>query len=147
MATNPLVSQGTLNRLRGSIVYPNFPALNVTAPFLGREGIRLALQGQASTQINTMTGAVQSPEPYMAVTITLALLKTQNLSDVYKKQMETNALLGDCTVRPDTPTLSPYQFSNVSIADVPELSLAGDTPDYRITLTGYYNINSDLWNL
>ena len=37
---NNLVLQGVLNRLRGSVVVADAPELNVTAPFLGKAGIR-----------------------------------------------------------------------------------------------------------
>lgn len=46
MATNPLIPQGTLNRVRASVVWPSFPNLNVTASYLGRMGIRLSLDGE-----------------------------------------------------------------------------------------------------
>lgn len=144
---NPLVSQGTLNRLRASVIWPAFPALNVTAPYLGKEGIRLALEGEATTFINTMTGAVTSPEPYMMLGLTINLIKAQSLSDAYKAQMELSALLSDGTVRPDATPLSPYQIVNASIQSVRELNFSGDDAGYVVTIKGYYNINSALWNL
>src|ERR1700761_1481204 len=113
--SNPLISQGVLNRVQGSVTVTGNPALNVTASYLGREGIRLALEGEATRYINTMTGAVASPEVYMAIRCTVNLLKTQGLSDLYKSQMETNSLIGNITVRPDVNTgagLSPYDLTN-----------------------------------
>jgi hypothetical protein len=147
MATNPLVSQGTLNLLRGSVSWPNFPTLNVTSSFLGKAGIHLALDGEATTFIDTMTGAVTSPQPYQMITLTMHLLKTQGLSDAYKKQMETNALIGDGVVRPDVSTLSPYDVVNCSILTAHEMSFAGDDPHFVVVVRGYYMINSNLWNL
>ena len=38
---NPLVPQGLLNRVRGSVVFPAFSTLNVTAPYLAADGISL----------------------------------------------------------------------------------------------------------
>lgn len=144
---NPLISVGVLNRLKASVVWNDFPGLNVTASYLGREGIRIALEGEATTFINAMTSAVPSQEPYQLVSLTLHLLKTQTLSDQYKAQQETDAQLGDCTVRPDVSTgLSPYQLTNCSIQSVRELSLAGDDPVYAVTIKGTYNINSALWD-
>jgi hypothetical protein len=138
-----------LNRLRASIIVPLFPQLNITAPFLGREGIRLALEGEASTRINTMTGGVQSPEPYRPATITATLLKTQFLSNFWKEQEETNALLGDIYVRSDTSglpsDLDPYDFTNCAILGVRELDFSGGDAGYRIVVGGYYNINSALF--
>lgn len=144
---NPLVSVGVLNRLKGSVVWNDFSGLNVTASYLGREGIRLALEGEATTFINAMTSAVPSQEPYQLVSLTLHLLKTQSLSDQYKAQQESDAQLGDCTVRPDVSTgLTPYQLTNCSIQSVRELSFAGDDPVYAVTIKGTYNINAALWD-
>ena len=86
--TNPLVSQGSLNRLRASVVWPDNPTLNVTASYLGKEGVSLALDGEATTFINTLVGAVTSPEPYQMITLTIHLLKTQGLASLYKSQQE-----------------------------------------------------------
>lgn len=143
---NPLIVQGTLNRLRGSVVWNDFPQLNITAPFLGKEGIRLALEGESTVFLGTMTGAVTSPEPYMMVSLVLNLLKTQNLSDLYKKQMELLATIGDCTVRPDAATLSPYNLINMAIEGVRELSFNGEDAGYAVTCKGYYPVNSSLWD-
>lgn len=144
--SNPLVSQGSLNRLRASVVLPSFPELNVTAPFLGEEGIRLALEGEATTFINTMTGAVTSPEPYQLVSVTINLLKTQSLADSYKRKQETDARLGDIVVRPDTGILSPYQFINASIENVGELNFNGKVAGYAVNIKAYYPINSAAFN-
>lgn len=143
---NPLIQQGTLNRLRGSVTFNDNPSLNVVASNLGEEGIRLALDGPATTFINTLTGRVTSPEPYQPITLTLNLLKTQALADVYKRQQETNTLLGDATFRPDAATLSPYPLVNCGIAGVAEIVVTGKDPIYRVTIGGYYIINSQLWN-
>ena len=147
MATNPNVSQGTLNRLRASVIWNSFPPLNITAPFLGEEAIRLAFEGESTVFINTMTGAVTSPEPYLVVNLSAHLLKSQPLSDLYKQQMESSALLGDGTVRPDTTTLSPYPLVNCAIQNVRELNFNGKDAGYAVSIKGYYVINSALWNL
>lgn len=145
---NPLLSQGTLNRIVGSVIVPSFPVLNVTAPFLGKEGIRLALEGESTKYIPTMTGAVTSPEPYMMIRLTINLLKTQSLSALYKAQMETLALVGDIAVNPDvTLGLPPYDLTNCAIQDVRELNFSGEDAGFVVTLGGYYYINVALFNL
>ena len=145
---NPLIDQGVLNRIKASVVWSAFPALNVTAPFLDKEGIRLALDGDASTQHGTMTGVVQSPEPYLPVTLTINLLKTQALSDAYKTQAEDSVILGAGMVYPDVTTgLTPYQLNNMSIQNPGgDQSFAGDTPQYRVVLKGYWVVNNSLFN-
>jgi hypothetical protein len=145
MASNPLISVGSLNRLVASVSWQNFSALNVTASFLNREGIRLALDGEATRMLPAMAGAVTSPEPYQMATITINLLKTQSLANLYKKQMELSTLLGNCTVRPDTTVLMPYDFTNAAIEGVREQNYSGEDAGYVVTIRATYNINSALW--
>jgi len=143
---NQLVSQGTLNRLRGSVVITDHPTLNITAPFLGDGGIGLTLEGETTTMIPTLTGTATSPEPYQMCSLTVHLLKTQPLSDSYKKQMEVLALIGDITVRPDAKTLSPYPLKNCAINAVAPLSFNGKDAGFLVTIKGYYQINSSLFD-
>lgn len=146
MAGNPLVDQGTLNRLRGSAVWQDLPNLNITAPYLGKEGMRLALEGESTQFIETMTGAVTSPQPYMAVSLTLSLLRTQSLADLYKQRMELDARIGAGTIRSDSAFLGVYDLVNCSIQSVRELPFNGEDAGFNVTIKGYYNINSALWN-
>lgn len=142
---NPLVSQGTLNRLRGSVFIIDFPELNVTAPYLGEAGIGLTLEGQTTTMIATLTGNATSPEPFQMATITVNLLKTQSLSDLYKTQIETDTLIGDVSVTPDSAALGDYYFTNCAIESVNPLSFNGKDAGYVVTIRGTYNINDSLW--
>jgi hypothetical protein len=144
---NPMIPQGTLNRLRGSVNFPTNSELNVTAPYLGKGGITFSLEGEAVTYIPTMSGAVTSPEPYMMCKCVINLLKTQNLSDVYKRQMELTALVGDFVVTPDASTLSTYYINNASIESVKELPFNGTDAGYAVTLSGYYLVNSQSWSI
>lgn len=146
MPGNPLVAQGTLNRLRASIVWPSFPVLNVTSSYLGRGGIRLSLDGDTTLFLPTMTGAVTSPEPYTQITCTIHLLKSQGLAAFYKSQMELNSLIGDGVVRADSVTIPPYMIINCAIFTIRELGFAGDDADFAITVRGYYLLNSAMWN-
>lgn len=144
---NPLVQQGIVNRLKASVVFASHPELNVTAPYLGREGIRLALEGDGATYLPTLTGGVPSPEPYQICMVTINLLKTQALSATYKGQYEDNVLIGDLTIRPDTTTgLSPYDLTNCALVSVAEQDYAGNEAVWRINIRGYYNINSNLFS-
>jgi hypothetical protein len=145
MAGNPFVPQGTLNRLRASFVLSALPALNVTASYLGEEMVRLSFGGGGTTRINTATGQVTSPEPYIPALVRINLLKTQALANAWKAQMELTTLLGDCTIRPDAATLGPYQLSNCSMQDVEPLDFNGKAAGWIITVGGTYYINNNLW--
>lgn len=147
MAQNPLIAQGTLNRLRGSINIPGNTTLNITAPFLGKSGISLALDGESVVYLATMTGAVTSPEPYLMVTCRAALLKTQSLSGIWKAQMEDNSVIGNAIVTPDAKPLGLYNLLNCSIKNVAEMNFAGEDPQWVIEIGGYYAVNSSLFDL
>lgn len=147
MASNPLIAQGTLNRLRGGLTITDFPGLNVTAPYLAQDGISIALNGETTTIIQTATGTVTSPQPYMMATVTINILRTQGLAALYKAQMELDARVGTIVVRGDSAALPDYQVLNAAIESVRELQFAGRDPSFVITLAGYYLINSNLWNL
>ncbi len=143
---NPQIPLGTLNRLRASVVWSALAQLNVTASFLAPEGIRLSFGGVATQMLPGMTGAVTSPEPYQLVSMTVHLLKSQNLGALYKAQLETNTLLGDCQVIPDASTLTPYALSNCALANVRELDFSGGSALYAVEISGTYQINSALWD-
>jgi hypothetical protein len=139
---NPLIPQGTLNRLNASVIWTNFPSLNVTSGFLMPNGITIAFEGVTTDFIRTMTGVVTSPEPYQMVTMTINLLKTQQLANLYEQQRQSNSLLGPCTVRPDANPLQPYNFLNMAIENVAGLDFSGTTPIFPVSCKGYMPINS-----
>ena len=147
MASNPLVTQGTLNRLRGSIVVNNVPTLNITAPYLGKTGLSLALQGAATTFVETMVGAVPSPEPYQMCNITINVLKTNGIAAVWKSQMEATTLIGDIVVTTDSSAFATYTITNCAIESVADMALNGTNAEMQITVKGVYLLNNNLWNL
>ena len=142
---NPLLQQGTLNRLLASVVYASFPALNITSPYLSREAISLGFDGDTSLLIPTMTGAVTSPEPYIMGNVTMHILRTQALGDAYKKQIESNTTLGSVTIYPDTTALSSFQLENCVLSSIQEVAFDGNQAGLIIRLRGVYSINSALF--
>lgn len=142
---NPYIDQGVLNLLRGSFSSVNFPELNVIAGNMGKKMITLTLSGSASIVIDTATGVVQSPQPYLKAMAKIPMLKSQSLADAWKSQMEDNALLGDCSIVTDASTLSDYILSNCAIESVDALDFSGSNADYTVTVSGIYYINSSLW--
>lgn len=147
MATNPNVAQGTLNKLRASMIWSDFPELNVTPAFLSDDMFRLTFEGDSTVYIDTATGAVTSQEPYLKASVRMPLLRTQALADAYKQKMESDSQMGEGTLRPDSRTMSPWQLVNCSIMNVEPLDINGKQAAYVVSIKGYYNINSGLWNL
>jgi hypothetical protein len=143
---NPTIPQGVLNRIYGSITCTSFPILNITAPYLGKQMIGLTFDTPSTTAIETSTGLVMSPEPYQRVTINAHLIRTQSLVNAWKVQLEASSLIGDLTIRGDTPNLNPYQISNSAIMNVDRLLFNGSEADWVINLVGIYYINSALWS-
>lgn len=150
---NPNINQGVLNRVKASVTWTDqtLQGLNITAPYLGKEGIRLALEGNATDYFGTMTGAVPSPVPYQIATLTINLLKSQAFSNNYKQQFENNTLMGQCTVAPDVPqlngtTLGTYILWNCVLESVREMTFAGEDPLWVVTIKGYYEVNSVMFD-
>jgi len=143
--SNPQVVQGTLNRLLANVVYADYPQLNVTAPYLSKEAISLAFDGDTSLLINTLTGAVTSPEPYIFGTVTMHLLRTQALADAYKTQIEVNTTMGSVTIYPDSVTLSPFELNNCVLQSIQEVAFDGQQAGLIVRLRGVYSINADLY--
>lgn len=145
MPGNPQIPQGNLNRLLGSVIFPSFPALIVTAPFLGQEGISLSRDGDAVDFLPTMTSNVTSPAPLQMVTIGIDLIRSQPLAQLFEAQLQTDAQLGNCTIRTDSGLLGPYKIQQCAIQTVGELRFNGRSAGYGVMLRGSYPINANLW--
>ena len=143
---NPNVPQGTLNRLRGSVIFNSFPSLNITAPFLAKEAISITFEGDGSLLLPTMTGGVQSAEPYVFALVTANVLKSQGLSSAFKAQFETDTNMGDMSVITDSATLSDYDLVNSVMLGVSELTFDGNQAGFAVRFRAIYQINSGLWN-
>ena len=142
---NPQIPPGGINLLQTSITVQSFPGLNVTPSFLGKQMVRLALEGEITRHLPVAVGVVTSPQVYQMAMVTINLVKSQSLAQAYKVQWETNSVLGSIVVRPDTTVLQPFDMSQVGIVDVREMSFNGDEADVFVTLRGQYLINSALW--
>ena len=152
MAGNPQIPLGYLNRLATSVKFTNFPALNVTPSFLGKRSVQLARTGRVVENLPALAGIVPSGEPYVMMEIHINLLKSQPLANAFEQQLVAQATLGDTTVYTDVDAnlgqgavLTAFLINRVSIITVEQLSFAGDTPDYLITLEGSYPVNQNLW--
>ena len=133
---------GVLNRLRASVTYNNFPSLNVTSGFLTTEGIRLALEGNATDLLPAMVSLVSSPAPYLSASLTMSLVRSSALASLYKTQIEDVTLVGLVTIWPDTDVLTPFVLNNVALESVREMAMAGMEAAMVVTARGYYNVNT-----
>lgn len=140
------ISQGLLNRIRASVTYATAIGLNVQTANLGKGGISAVFTSASAVWIPTMTGGVPSNEPYQEVEITIHLLRTQGLGVAYRQQIESNCVVGDLTVIPDTSNFPDYPFLNCVIVGDNNSVFNGTDPEFVIQLRGAYNINSSLFN-
>src|SRR6516225_3481765 len=133
---------GVLNRLRASVTYQAFPQLNVTSGFLTTEGIRLALEGNATDLLPAMVSLVSSPAPYLSASLTMSIVRSSSLAQLYKLQIEDTTLMGLVTIFPDTDVLNPFILNNVALESVREMAFAGLEAEMVVTARGYYNVNT-----
>ena len=143
---NPLIPQGTLNRIRCSVVVPSFPSLSITAPYMGKSFATIAFSGSFTELIPTATGGVASPEPYVMATISVGLLRTQSLSASWLAQAGATGAIGSVTIHSDTAAFPEIKLDNCVIDSVEPGAYDGLDPVVRLTLKGFYYINEDLWN-
>lgn len=147
MAFPPFVPQGTLNRLRCSIVVPNNSNLNITSSYMGQRFVKLTFNGGFAELIPTATGGVTSPEPFVMANVTVDLLRTQALAANWINQVETQSAIGPLTVYPDSAAFPSINLLNCVVTGVDPAAYDGRDPVVRLTLMGIYVTNSDLWNL
>jgi hypothetical protein len=146
--TNQLISQGQLNRLRGSVQFADFPNLNVTAPYLAKGGIGMRRTTAATDTIDTMTGFVISPAPFVHVEVTIHMLYTQFLAQQFEQQFQTDTTIGGVTVRLDvnvTQNAPNFPLSNSVLMNVGDFRIDGMSGEYSVTLHGIYYVNSALF--
>ena len=144
---NPLIAQGLLNRVRGSVVFPAFSTLNVTAPYLAAEGISLEIDEDGTEQMKTITGVVNSPAAYVLATATIHVLKTQALGEAWAQQFQSNSQIGRMVIHTDSSALSQYRIHNCSLLKPQPGAMNGTNPSLILTIRGTYNVNDYIWSL
>jgi hypothetical protein len=148
MATNPQIALGTLNRLRTSLVVPNFPTLNVPASYQSKRQIHVTLdENPFVLGIETATGTVNSPEPYVMGTVNVGLLRSQGLSFSWMTQAKATGNIGDIEIHSDTSVFSALTVHNAFIVRVDPGPYNGQDAEVSLVIRGTFYVNSDLWNL
>lgn len=125
---NPMIPVGTLNRVRASVKFTSHSELNVSASFLAKEGVELSFQGNITEFLPAMTGAVQSPQPYMILQARVHLLRSQAQGKQFKAQWEKNATIGDAKVYSDSTVFGDFDIYNTAITNVQDMTFAGGEP-------------------
>lgn len=139
------VALAPLNRLRASVVFADFPELQIISTGLTREGVNISFQGDASQNLPAMTGLVASAEPYQVATITIHAVRSQAIAAAYKAQIEANTYLGSINVITDAANLPDYPIENGVLLGVEALSFDGNQAVFIIRISGSYRVNSEMW--
>jgi len=143
---NPYLNAGPLNRVRCSVVIADFPTLNITSQYMGKSFAHIEFEGDFNQQIETATGVVNSPEPYVMATITVGLLRSQALAANWLAQAQDTSVLGDVTIHSDTSAFPAITLNDTGIRMISPGAYDGTDPVVRVTLRGSFNVNSALWS-
>jgi hypothetical protein len=144
--SNPYLVAGPLNRVRCHVVVAATPTLNVTPQQMGKSFARIEFEGDFNQQIETATGVVNSPEPYVMATITVGLLRSQTLAASWLTQAQNTTILGDVTIYSDTSAFPPITLNDAGLRSLEPGAYDGTDPVVRLTIRGTFNINSALWS-
>lgn len=142
----PLTVQGNLNRVATHVVVTSLPQLSATASFLGKSLVQVTLEGPFTDQIETATGVVNSPKPFVMGQLVLSLLRSQTLAALWVAQVETSTYLGDIVAYPDSTVFPALALTNASIIDLDPGAFDGVDPTVKATVKGTFLINSALWS-
>jgi hypothetical protein len=141
----PNVVQGNLNRAAVHIVVTSYPALSLTASTMTKGGAHLTYEGDAVTQIQTMTGVVDSPEPFLMTTLVVNILRTQPVANGWILQQASQATIGNVECYPDASSYAPTIIQNCAIQNIDNGPYDGTDPTVRLTLRGQVQINATMW--
>lgn len=148
MAINPTprrAAQGTLNRLLTQLTLSNFPSLNVSAENMTEDFMRANFSGAPTLQIQTGTGLVNSPAPYIMGSFSFSLLRTQSLASAWLEQLQNGSVLGSATGYSDSSVFNSITLDDAAITEFDPGAWNGTTPVVAVTITGIYYTNNNLW--
>jgi hypothetical protein len=145
MGFNPQTTQGNLNRVATHIVVPSFPQLNANAGYMSKGLAVMTFDPPFVEQIETATGIVNSPKPFVMGQIVINLLRSQSLANVWITQAQAQATLGTILAFPDSSTFEPLALSNASIYDFDPGAFDGVDPTVKVTIKGTFYINAAMW--
>lgn len=143
---NPNIIPAPLNRVRANVNIPSAQNLNVTAPYLGEDGISATFAGDVATQLMGLVSTVNSEEPYVVSQININLIKSLALATQWMQRIQDSPSLGSVTIISDTATFPSLTFYNCVITKVGDVSMAGKQAQFQITISGYWAISNDLFS-
>lgn len=143
---NPYLVAGPLNRVRCHVVVQATPTLNITAQNMGKSFAHIQFEGDFNQQIETATGVVNSPEPFVMASITVGLLRPQPLAAAWLAQVQKTGVLGDVTIHSDTSSFPAITLNDAAVRSMEPGAYDGTDPVVRLVLRGTFLINSAMWS-
>lgn len=142
---NPQTAQGTLNRILTQVTIASYPGLNISSSYMGKSFAVLSFNDSFTTQIPTATGVVNSPEPYVMASLTVGLLRTQSLAASWLSQVQAGTVLGSITGYPDSTVFPAVTLSQCAVTAIDPGAWDGTDPVVKVTISGVFPVNSNLW--
>lgn len=143
---NPRVQQGTLNRVRVSVIPASFPALAIPSSYMGKRFATFRPEGNFVHQAETGTGVVNSPEPYVMATIEVNLIRTLALTWAWIEQIRNTAIIGDVTIHSDTAAFPALTIHNSIARMLNPGQFDGVDPTSLLIFSGVWYENESLWS-
>ncbi len=144
---NPMVAQGTLNRLKASVTFPSLSGLNITSPYMSKHFVTVSFDGDFDNLIETATGGVTSPEPYVMATVSVGILRTQALASQWLAQAQAISDIGEMSVFSDTAAFPEIDLHNAILKHLDTGTYDGTDPVVKLTFKGIFYANNNLWTL
>jgi hypothetical protein len=141
----PLTVQGNLNRVATHIVVVSQPQLSANASYLGKSLAVVTFEGPFTDQIETATGIVNSPKPFVMSQIVISLLRSQALSALWVAQAVVGTYLGTVIAYPDSSVFPPISLTNCSVTEIDPGAFDGMDPVTKATVKGTFYLNASLW--
>ena len=145
MATNPLVAQGFLNRVKASLTVTDTPALNISASYLAKEMLSIRTTGPATDIIQTATGTVLSANVYMPIEVVVHTLRTQGLGESWRQRFLSDTSLGEIVATTDSTVFGDFTILNAALTNFQEMTVNGTQAGFILLLSGYWVVNNDMW--
>jgi hypothetical protein len=144
---NPQIPQGTLNRVRASVIIPAFSTLNVNSSHMGKGFVDLVWEEDFGDQIDTGTGIVNSPAPYVRGTCTINILRTQALAGQWQAQADATSIIGRIVVHPDSTVYPKQTVHNCQVLKASPGKMDGLNPTIDVVIRGVRFVNDNLWQM
>jgi hypothetical protein len=82
----------------------------------------------------------------MAASITMSIVRSSALANLFKLQFENTTLMGVATIWPDTDVIPVFSINNVALESIREMAFAGMEAAMVVTARGYYNVNTGFFS-